>query len=127
MKVSALWPVLDAYSRAPFEYGKHDCCLFAARCLDAVCGGDYAARLSKCYRDKAGSRRFIAKHGGLAPAVSSFLGPLQSGLPSRGDVTLVDTEDGDGVGVCCGATIAVAADDGLEFYPLSAARGYWRV
>ena len=127
MKVNTLWPVLDQYSRVPFEYGQHDCCLFAARCLDAVYGGDYAARLSKCYRDKAGSRRFIAKHGGLVPAVSSFLGPLQSGLPSRGDVTLVVTEDGDGVGVCCGATVAVAAEMGLAFYPLAAAKGFWRV
>ena len=126
-RYSAMWGYLQTVADAPFEYGKHDCCLMVARALDAMHGTDYAPRLLSCYCDEAGAKAFIRLHGGIVSAVGSFLGPCHTGLPARGDATLVDTEDGLGVGLCVGASIAVAAETGVVFYPLSAAKGYWRV
>lgn len=115
----------------PFSWGgtngSQDCCFLVARCLDAMCDSDYAGRLAQCYGDEEGAKAFIASHGGIEQAVSSFLGQaIKPAYARRGDVCLVPTQHGDGVGICLGATIAVAGD-GVELYPFHAALKAWRV
>lgn len=122
-----LWSCVDDAKSEVFTWGRFDCCLFVARCLDAMCDGDYVGRLAQCYHDEESAQAFIASHGGIELAVSSFLGEsTKPSLARRGDVCLVPTKHGDGVGVCLGATIAVAGD-GVEFYPLGKAKRAWRV
>lgn len=125
--MAALVSTVRAWESEPFEWGRHDCCLFAARCIDAQTGSRREAELGQCYRDHRSARMFIGSHGGIIPAVSSFLGPLTAGPPRFGDVALVDTIHGPGVGVCIGPTIAVPGDDGLIYYRLEAAKGHWAI
>lgn len=124
--VEQLWRVVKAYDGVPFEYGRHDCCLFVARCIDAMTDSDLAWTLAYHYHDEPSALAFIRHECGIERAVSGFLGDTVDGLPRRGDVAMVPTERGDGVGMCVGTTIAVAGD-GVEFYPLSAALKTWRV
>lgn len=119
--------VVEAAQSRPFVWGSHDCCMFAAVCVDAITGSDLADRLG--YTDETGAHAIIAQHGGLAEAVAHHLGESVDrwALARRGDVCLVPTEQGDGVGVCIGAQIAVAAERGLEHYPLHLAQRVWRI
>jgi len=126
--VSRLWDTMNVWHSANFDYGHHDCCLFAARCIDAITGTDREKELLTQYHDERTAMRFIAKSGGIVPAISERLGePVDGYCARRGDVCLVPTENGDGVGVCVGTTVAVAAETGLEFYPLSTTIKHWRI
>lgn len=125
--IDHLWVAInEAVDRAPvFAYGSHDCCTFVARCVDAMTGSDLLADLQTRYTDKTSALRFIAEAGGFTEAVSSFLGQPEHGWPRRGDVVLVDTQDGPGVGVCIGPDVAVA-HDGVALQPVTSGL-VWRV
>lgn len=119
--------IVEAASARPFTWGLHDCCTFAAACVDAITGSDHLARLD--YEDERAAKRVIACHGGLVEAVSAHLGhPVEGWAHARrGDVCVVPTEQGDGLGVCTGTHVAVAAERGLARYPLHLARLVWRI
>lgn len=122
-----LWATIEATAAegAAFEYGHHDCCLFVAQCVEAMTGTPIVDPLLGRYHDKPSALRFIAVEGGFVQAVSQFLGDPEEGWPRRGDVALVDTPDGPGIGVCIGSEI-VCAHDGVAYQP---ARGgtVWRI
>lgn len=124
-----MWQHIGSAESCVFEYGEHDCCRFVARWLDtAIDGADYLDRLSAKYSDEASAEAFIAEHGGIVPAVSTFLGEPARGWSSarRGDVVAVPTDRGLGVGICVGDTVAVASD-GVAFVPLSVGSHTWRI
>lgn len=129
--VSRLWQEIRTSEHTPFVLGKHDCCLFAAHCVDAMTDSEWAASL--CYSDRRGALQFLKREGGLEAAVTKRLGePTPGHIAERGSICLVDVErdgigDGRGLGVCIGSTIAVACVDGLEFYPLARAIKHWAV
>ena len=124
--VSRLWGTARTYQNAPFSYRKHYCGLFAARCVDGITGSDWERELT--LRGKRDAEALLSREGGIEQAVTNRLGnPVDGHGARRGDVCLVDVEGGKGLGVCMGTTIAVAAEKGLEFYPLDSAHKHWRV
>jgi hypothetical protein len=137
------WPrrldaALQAARRAPFVWGAHDCCLFAADAVDAMCGtdpmGGIAARFRGRYRTARGARGLLARLGGVdglmtRVGVGPEVAPL---LARRGDVVALAPSDGDGsagvmLGICIGAEIVGAAPQGLRLVPLAAGERAWRV
>lgn len=119
---------IDAASARPFAWGEHDCCKFAARCVDAMTGSDVLATLT--YDDKPSALRFLATEGGLEAALTRRFGePVPWARVQRGDLCLVPTEDGIGsVGVCVGAQVAcVAESGGIHYVPTKAITAGWKV
>lgn len=126
--VARLRREVEACAADPFAYGRADCCTFVARCIDAMTGSDLAEKLAHCYHDRRSAFQFIAAEGGIELAISGFLGDSIPGANARrGDVCLVETEDGPGAGICLGPTIAVKADGEMTAYPLASAIAHWRV
>ena len=124
--VSRLWNTAQTYQHATFSYRKHYCALFAARCVDEITGSDMERELK--FSGRLEAETVLRREGGMEQAVTKRLGiPTGGHGARRGDVCLVDTDSGKGLGVCMGTTIAVAAERGLEFYPLGSAHKYWRV
>lgn len=123
-----LWAEIEstAAAREPFDYGSHDCCLFVARCVERMTDTPMVDPLLGRYHDRRTALQFIAVEGGLVEAVSTFLGDPEQGFPRRGDVLLVETADGPGVGICIGSEVVIAADPGVTYQP---ARGgtVWRI
>lgn len=119
--------VVDAAIDRPFAWGTHDCCTFAAACVDAVTGSDHLDHLG--YEDERTAKRVIACHGGLVEAIAARLGSPCAGWAHarRGDICLVPTEQGDGLGVCVGHRIVLPGERGLASYPLHLAQCTWRV
>jgi len=114
--VLRLREAVDAGASRPFAWGDNDCCLFAVRCLDAVRGSDWAAAVEGRYSTPRGAARFLYREGGLAEAVTRRLGTAQVGTcAKRGDLCLVATRHGPGLGVCLGPTLAVMGPDGVEY------------
>jgi hypothetical protein len=137
------WPRrLDAAIRAArlraFRWGEHDCCLFAADVVDAICGADptdaIAARFRGRYKTARGARGLLARLGGIDGLMTKVaLGPEVAPLMARrGDVVALAPSDGDDsagvmLGICIGEHVAGAAPAGFCLVPLRAGLRAWRV
>ena len=80
----------------PFAWGSNDCCTFAG--VDPL-GGKIP------WKDKRSATRFIARHGGLLNAVSTFLTEIPVAHAHRGDVGAVDSPQGPLLMVIEGVTL----------------------
>lgn len=124
--VARLRETVDAYRAEPFSWGRHNCGLFPARCVDAITGSDFAREFQ--FATARAALAFVKDSGGIEAAVTARLGkPTEGRCARRGDVCLVDVVDGDGLGICYGPEVLVASDDGLESYALARVRKHWRV
>ncbi|MFN3077472.1 MAG: DUF6950 family protein [Alphaproteobacteria bacterium] len=135
------WPILlndalMAASERPFSWGRHDCCLFAADIVRAMTGEDAAAPFRGRYGTKRGAMRALKAFagGGLPEAVRAIakhhgweeLSPVA--LAGRGDLAMLDTEDGPSLAICIGSRVAMAArDGGVAFLPLGSCYAAWRI
>lgn len=120
-----LWDTIDAWKARPFEWGTTDCCKFCAACVDAICDSAFTDALT--YTNEAEARAWIASAGSLQDAVSDQLGlEPQVGYPRRGDVVLIDTPDGPGIGICVGSAVLIAGAAGIVSHPMTS-RPHWRI
>lgn len=126
------WPqrlgdYVESRRSAPFEYGTHDCCRFAAGAVIEMTGHDYMAAFN--YRSRLGAERLIRKAGTLDALVNRTLGePMHPSQAGRGDVVIADLDRGATLGVCLGESCVFAADPaGLAFRPREAMRVAWRI
>ncbi len=123
------WPELlaafiEARRHTPFKWGESDCCLFAADALLAMTGVDVAAHNRGKYDTARGALALIKEAGGVSGLVA--LEPVDRKLASRGDIVMVDTAQGDALGVLLGRTVAAQGADGLVFLPPSAIEQAWK-
>lgn len=110
-----LYGVVEEHRARTFEWGRNDCCLFVARAVDAMTAWELEQQIGSQYSDEASALRLIAAHGGLAGAVSAFMGEGNAGRATRGDVVLFDGGEGEALGICLGKSIAAMGQDGLRF------------
>lgn len=127
---SRLIAVIDAADNKPFAWGTQDCALFAADCVQAMTGEDFAAPFRGRYDTALGSVRALKMLGmaSLEAYVISVLGePISATMAMRGDVVMVDTPEGQALGVVAGIEAAVAGVNGLVMMPRSAWLIAWRI
>lgn len=132
------WPQrLDAEISASrtraFAYGGFDCCLFAADCVKAITGIDYAADL-RGYESKIAAYRIVSGYGSLEAMITALLGsePVHPSQARRGDVVLAEIElapgeSGDCVGICAASKFLFPKDVGLRCLPIGVVRLAWRI
>lgn len=89
------WPerlaaYLDQHRLTPFEWGTHDCVLFAAGAVGAMTGNH--GMLPGTWSDRAHAAQLLRRLGGLVPAVDRVLPRLPGPQwAQRGDLLLVQT------------------------------------
>lgn len=137
---AALMAHLRSRRRAPFQWGTHDCALFAMDGVLSMTGTDLAAWFRGRYADEAGARAAIAAFagGGTLESVAEMVA-AREGLPEtavslaqRGDIVLLDNESdgrwGPALGLCVGASAAFAArPEGIALVGMTRIRRAWRV
>ncbi|WP_291015024.1 hypothetical protein [Hydrogenophaga sp.] len=112
----------------PFEWGKNDCCLWAADAVLAITGKDFAEGLRGTYATTAEAARMLARVGGVRQLATDVLGDPVSPLHAAvGDVVLFEDAGRELLAVCNGGTALAVAESGLEPLPMSAALAAWRV
>ena len=133
------WPerlaeVVRAARGRPFQWGRHDCALFAFDCVAAMTGVDHTARYRGRYRTAKGAYRALARIGGvrtlddLATALTKRPALAEGPRAARrGDLVIHDTDDGPALGVCLGARLVAVGPGGLAYRPMSAVTRAWRV
>lgn len=123
---SAMFGVMTDHQGRSFEWGVNDCCLFVARTIDAMTGGDVEARISVVYRDERSAFALMAKHGGLFETATHFLGEPTEERAVRGDAVGFDGGEGQALGICIGSTIVAMGKAGLMSLPRSAILKVWK-
>ena len=114
----------------PFEWGEHDCALFAADCVEAITGEDLAEEFRGRYMDRKGSLKVLRAcgEGDLQATVTRLLGePSDPKTARRGDLVLVRTPTGPAIAVCVGLEAVAPGRHGLTRTPMGAWRLAWRV
>ncbi|SOC48470.1 hypothetical protein SAMN05892877_1764 [Rhizobium subbaraonis] len=112
---SSLSQYIDAAFRRPFAYGEFDCTLFAAGAVEAMTGvnlyADYAGR----YQTLAGGLRHLKKLGfdNHVDYAASLFEEVHPSMAQVGDIAVVDTETGHGLGIVQGSRIYVAQPGAL--------------
>ncbi len=109
------------YESAPFLFGVHDCGLFAARCVDAMTGSNWAGEL---YTDRKGAARLLHSEGSLEAVVSRRLGIPAEGEPVTGDVCQVAPH---ALGIFWAGSVAVLSARGLRLRPRASVLRHWRM
>jgi hypothetical protein len=129
--VAKLNEQVELANKEPFTYGKFNCGVFAARCADAIrTEGGAADELLTHFTDEASAREWVGICGGIENLVTERLGePSEKWwVQTRGDVVLVDTQDGPAVGVSLGDSIAMLTPDaGVTYIKIDKATRVWRV
>jgi len=109
--------------KQPFEWGRHDCALFAANAILAMTGEDLARGYRGRYRTAAGAARTLQKEGfgsseALAEQLFDEIAPV---LAVDGDICLVDGPEGPTLGIVLGEVIAAPGPESLRFLPRQSA------
>lgn len=119
---------VEDWRKEPFEWGVNDCCMFAARCVDAMTDSDWVADLQSCYSDEATARAYIAAEGSIEASVTKRLGePVPRLQARRGDVCLVEAETGQSLAVCVGGSVVGPGLRKQYALPLSEVICAWRI
>jgi hypothetical protein len=85
-----------------FEWGRHDCCLFAARCVRAI-SGENKRILFPPYRKRAEAQLILEQLGGMRALITRALGePKPTSFATIGDVVLIEMGNGEQPAVCMG-------------------------
>lgn len=111
----------------PFEWGTHDCCLWAADAVLAQTGQDPAADLRGTYADAAGAARALRAVGGLRGAGARCGAPIEPLRAVAGDVGLVRDGRHPLLAVFSGQVWLAVSVRGLITLPQSAASAAWGV
>jgi hypothetical protein len=121
--------VLEAARRRPYALGTHDCFRLACESVRALTGDDKLARFDEAYRTRREALRLIARYGSTVDAAcAAFFGAATQPVKRarRGDICKYEDVEPH-LGVCVGAEVAVLADTGLRYVPLSACSACWRI
>lgn len=108
---------VDKARKKPYVLGEHDCLRFTCACIQAMTDVDFWPRFAG-YSTKRGALVTIAR---IAPSLGGAVDIVlnQERRPAlmakRGDVVLYADPQGEHLGVCIGASVAVLSDTGLLF------------
>jgi hypothetical protein len=127
---SVLAAALEAARARPFEWGQHDCVMFALDTVRAMTGADLARPFRGRYASLKGALAYLASHGGALSAMldatfdTAGLAEVHPNFAQRGDLAFV-LNSGEAVeraglaqpfdgalGLVVGATIAVVPSAG---------------
>lgn len=118
---------IRAAKMQPFLWGEHDCLLFAADCIKAVSGNDYATAVRGTYHTAAEARKTLLKHyGTMEKALGENLEEIPVKLAQRGDVAMVENQGRHCAGVIWNGGVYVPGINGLVLLKCRPLRA-WRV
>lgn len=125
---SLLSKLVFANLHTKFEWGKFDCCLFPAKCVDAMTGKSFEAEIKRHYSDKKTAIKWLKDGGNLEGLTTSYLGePVKADKLVRGDVALIKHGNGKSLSIYDGDYVIGASHNGLLFLPSDCVLKGWRI
>jgi hypothetical protein len=122
-----LMAFIKSREKTSFEWGIHDCVLFACDCARAMTGADLAAKY-RGYSTEEGAGAIIKEAGGLRSLVTANIGPeISPKMAKRGDWVMMEQDGGPAVAVCVGVMAIAAGKKGLVMRRMTDAAAAWRI
>lgn len=114
---------LESIRLRPFEWGRHDCCLFPAGAVEAMTGVDPMPEFRGRYSTAIGSVRALRRYGAgdIASTVDTKFERVSPALAQRGDIVMSDGA----LGVCLGAFLVAVGSEGEREGLVRIDRGTW--
>ncbi len=123
--------VVNEYMLKPFEWGVSDCCMFAADCVAAMTGIDYAKGIRNTYTNIEEARQRINEVYSVTGVddIPNAVGLQEIGCTKamRGDIVAYETKYGPALGVCYGRYALFKSDIGLQSVAMNRVQKSWRV
>lgn len=123
-----LLKVMAEHRRQPFKWGSHDCGIFAADCVKAMTGADFAEPYRGTYDTEEGAKKQLRRlgkgsHVHIVEELFKEIAPIEA---TTGDIAVVDGGEGiQSLGIVNGDTIAVYGIRGIGFVsPASVVRAF---
>lgn len=112
---SSLSTYIDGAFRRPFAYGEFDCTLFAAGAVEAMTGVNLYADFLGRYRTLRGGLLQLKKLGfdNQVDYVASLFTEVHPSMAQVGDIAIIDTDIGHGLGMVQGSRIYVTRPGAL--------------
>lgn len=128
---SRLFGLIESRRKTPFQWGDHDCCLFACDAVKAMTGTD-PAKPFRGYSGEDEAKKLIAAYGTLEDLISARcremgFSEIAPAMSQRGDLALFDNKGNPALGLCVGGEVVFPGKIGLAALPLSVCRRAWRV
>jgi hypothetical protein len=122
-----LMDFLKSKENTPFQWGVHDCIMFAVGCAQAMTGIDLAEKY-RGYSTQEEAAQIIKKARGFLELVTENMGEeITPNFARRGDWIMIETEGQPALSVCMGTTVIAAGRDGLVRHPMNEALAAWRI
>ena len=121
---------LDSVRSAPFEWGVHDCALFAARGADAAFGTRFTASVLRFNCHSAKDYRRMQREGASLEAMTTAeVGePLPEGaVLLRGDVVLISSAGRKCLGLAVPPVVVAPSKVGFIPMPVDSVTQAWRI
>ena len=103
---------IEAHRDTVFEWGKSDCCIFAAGAVEVMTGENPMKSFTVKYSDEKTGRSLMGRYGGLARILTDMFGHSHQ-RGQRGDVAYCDFPDGSAVGIHIGNKAVFLSTDGM--------------
>lgn len=88
---------IESLKGVDFEWGKHDCCTFAAGCVDAQYHTEFVKDCTSRYTDQASAIAVIKEAGSLGKLIDQYMNRIDT--PQRGSIVVFQTDTGDTTGL----------------------------
>ncbi|SKA30981.1 DUF6950 family protein [Consotaella salsifontis] len=124
----ALVSVIERHAAMPFAWGKSDCGMLAADCVEAVLGEDLFGRY-RGYSTELGAARKLKK-GGFSTVEDVFSSAFEEVAPSlaqRGDVGVIERDGKIGAGVITSFGFACRGETSVRYEPITAVKRAFKV
>lgn len=118
-----------SHMRTLYQWGRHDCALFAASCVAVITGHDFAESYRGGYSDEDGARRVLASIGcdNVGDLAARYLPEISPAEARRGDIVMIEGTSGLFLAVVDGRTAIGPAARGLTHTPMDLALRAWAV
>jgi hypothetical protein len=118
---------LDSVREEPYEWGKHDCAMFAAKATDATHGTKYAVRVKEFGATSARAYRALLRSGKTIESMTtSILGaPVETEI-QEGDIVQIGKGRRAALGIASPPLAYAAGPVGFLPAPLKAVTRVWR-
>ena len=118
---------IEEAKNATFEWGEHDCCLFAARYVDAVTGTEHTKEWHGRYRTEAEAYALMATRGMAGPIAIADANLRRKDVARAGRGDIVSFEGG-AIGICAGRySYFFVESKGLSALPTLKCKNAWEV
>ena len=123
-----LFNFINSKKYTSFQWGVHDCIMFAVGCAQAMTGIDLAEKY-RGYATEDEAMEIIKVAGGFKELVTENMGKeISPKMARRGDWVLLELNEMPSLAVCLGSqAMGVRKESGLALRPMPEAKAAWRI